>query len=204
MEAQYFNGEIICYKTKFEPKFSKDTLVDKIYEIINEQTLVDNDGYLITKDYKEYFFDIVDMGKRLCYDLINNPTLKPSDILVEPWINRVRKVDAIQPGLKKFDIENPIYHDHVTINKKKGVFIPNYTFVYYIQMQNNLNGNDGHLLMKNKNGDRYSILPEETDFIIMEGNVPHSPIPAFNSTKDRLVLAGNVGIDVNKKEKTLL
>jgi hypothetical protein len=203
MEAQYFNEEIICYKKKFQPKFSKNELTDKIYEIINEQTLVDNDGYLITKKYKEYFFDIVDMGKKLCFDLMNDPNLKFSDILVETWINRVRKISAIQPGLQKFDIENPIYHDHVSLNKNKGFFIPNYTFVYYIQMQNNLKGYDGHLFMKNKNGDRYSILPEENDFIIMEGSIPHTPIPAFNSTKDRLVLAGNVGINNNKKEKTL-
>jgi hypothetical protein len=38
----------------------------------------------------------------------------------------------------------------------------------------------------------------------MEGNIPHSPNNAPQSTIDRIVLAGNVGFDSIKKEKTLI
>jgi hypothetical protein len=37
----------------------------------------------------------------------------------------------------------------------------------------------------------------------MEAHTPHSPNTAPNSTLDRIVIAGNVGFDFIKKEKSL-
>jgi hypothetical protein len=67
-----------------------------------------------------------------------------------------------------------------------------------------MNDEDGVLYFKSKEGKEYWIRPEEDDLIIMEADVPHAPNSAPNSTLDRIVIAGNVGFDFIKKEKSLL
>ena len=67
-----------------------------------------------------------------------------------------------------------------------------------------MNDEDGVLYFKANNGKEYWIRPEEDDLIIMEGDMPHSPNTAPNSTLDRIVIAGNVGFDYIKKEKSIL
>jgi hypothetical protein len=62
---------------------------------------------------------------------------------------------------------------------------------------------DGVLYFKGRNGNEYWIRPEEDDLIIMEADMPHAPNNAPNANIDRIVLAGNVGFDYIKKEKTL-
>jgi hypothetical protein len=38
----------------------------------------------------------------------------------------------------------------------------------------------------------------------MEGDMPHSPNNAPNSTINRIVIAGNVGFELIKKQKSLI
>lgn len=84
------------------------------------------------------------------------------------------------------------------------MFKPKYTFVYYIQMPDVMDNDDGVLYFLGENNIEYQIRPEEDDLIIMEGDVPHFPNNAPNATLDRYVLAGNIGFDYIKKKKTLL
>ena len=67
-----------------------------------------------------------------------------------------------------------------------------------------MNGEDGVLYFKGSNGNEYWIRPEEDDLIIMDADMPHSPNNAPDSTIDRIVLAGNVGFEMIKKEKSLI
>jgi hypothetical protein len=67
-----------------------------------------------------------------------------------------------------------------------------------------MDGEDGVLYFKGKNKKEYWIRPEEDDLIIMEGDMPHAPNNAPNSIIDRIVMAGNVGFDFIKKEKTII
>jgi hypothetical protein len=71
-------------------------------------------------------------------------------------------------------------------------------------MPNNLKGDDGKLFMKDKQGNESSILPYEGQLVILDGDVPHSPVDALNSTKDRIVLAGNVCFRAPQKKKFTL
>ena len=45
---------------------------------------------------------------------------------------------------------------------------------------------------------------EEDDLIIMNGDIPHAPNKADDSTKDRIVFAGNVGFNYIKNQKSLI
>jgi hypothetical protein len=67
-----------------------------------------------------------------------------------------------------------------------------------------MNGDDGVLYFLGENKKEYFIKPEEDDLIIMEAHIPHAPNNAPNSTIDRIVMAGNVGFDFIKKEKSLI
>ena len=83
-------------------------------------------------------------------------------------------------------------------------YIPDYTFVFYFQMPDNLSEDDGKLFFKDYDGKEYSILPNVGECIILKGDVPHAPIDAPNSSKDRIVLAGNVTFLNNKLKKTFI
>jgi hypothetical protein len=74
-------------------------------------------------------------------------------------------------------------------------------------MPNNLKDNQGKLYFKTKSGYEFSILPEEGDIFIFAGDLQHKPEINPNSTKSRIVVAGNVAIFDNhiaKSKKTFL
>jgi hypothetical protein len=83
----------------------------------------------------------------------------------------------------------------------------NYTFTYYVQMPNNLNGNDGKLFfVDNEDNVQRMFLPEENELVIFPADVYHRPDTSINSTIDRIVIAGNVLFDfpILKEKKTLM
>ena len=71
-------------------------------------------------------------------------------------------------------------------------------------MPDNLVDTEGTLILGGKDNKLYYYLPEEGDLIIMEGFLPHSPNRSPNSTKDRIVIAANVGFENAKKSKSLI
>ena len=195
MEKIFFNNEVICYKTQYTSLTKKDELINHIYNLIKKQTS-NNDGYNI--DINDNLFkDIIQFGIDQCKNLYLEDENEIETILYDLWLNRVRKYDE---QLQATTFENPIFHNHKTINESRKIFVPDYTFVYYVQIQNNLSGNEGHLMIKNKNDEIYSFLPNEGDLIIMKGDLPHSPVSAVNTTQDRLVIAGNIGFKYYKKK----
>lgn len=199
MEKIFLDDEIICYKTTYLSKNTNEFLIDKIYKLISEQPDVDRDGYVLL-NYEIYFEDIINFGLEQCKELIIERNIKYNDIYKEHWINRVDKKNIKQLTTN----ETPIFHNHVSISKQNKLPIPDFTYVYYIQLQDNLKNNEAHLMIKNKKGNIYSFLPIQNDFIILDGDVPHSPVPALNSSKDRLVLVGNIAFRNFKKDKTFI
>lgn len=102
------------------------------------------------------------------------------------------------------------YHNHITNFLKKQIdsLQNDWSFVFYVQMPNNLKNDDGLIYFKSKNGIEHSILPEEGDFLIFPADLEHRPATNTNSTLDRFVIGMNyMRLDINKKyrklEKTL-
>jgi hypothetical protein len=102
------------------------------------------------------------------------------------------------------------YHDHLSEGNLKLVKEPpQWSIVYYAEMPNNLQGNDGFLYFLTKDKKEVSILPLENQVIMFPSNVLHRPELNKNSTNKRVVYAANIAIlDRNKKyvknTKTLL
>ena len=208
MEKIYFDETTFIWKTTLDISHIKENVINECIKIIEDFGEHPTDAYgLFTKilDFNETFKvntkidEIINMGIILCVDLYNKPYNK---INIDAWINVVRAENPKQHNFKKLnEIE---MHSHTEINKKNNKFIPNYTYVHYIQMPDNLEGKDGVLYIEGNGGIIYDILPKENDIIIMNANISHVPASAKNSTKDRIVIAGNIGFEYIKKNKTLM
>jgi len=102
------------------------------------------------------------------------------------------------------------YHDHLSEGNLKLIKEPpQWSIVYYAEIPNNLQGNDGRLYFLTKDRKEVSILPVENQLIMFPSDVPHKPELNKNSTNKRVVYAANIAIlDRNKiyvkKTNTLL
>jgi ectoine hydroxylase-related dioxygenase (phytanoyl-CoA dioxygenase family) len=99
------------------------------------------------------------------------------------------------------------FHSH---DKKTYVNIPlQWTYTYYVQMPNNLDGEDGKLVFKLDDDTIHSILPEVGDLLIFPTTLLHAPMTNTKSDIERIVFAGvwsyiDTKIQIRKKNKTLL
>ena len=217
MEKIYFDETTFLWKTKLNKSDDKSFFLKEAYSVIESQPDVKSDGFAYKKEWNQNINfigeinietkldEIVQIGINSCKELYKEKNIEYNKINTDAWINVVRSHNPVQiqfqhENLKRVDK----FHTHTDINKEMESFIPHYTYVYYIQMPDVMTGEDGVIYFRGKNGNEYWIRPEEDDLIIMEGDMPHSPNTAPNSTIDRIVLAGNVGFEMIKKQKSLI
>jgi hypothetical protein len=213
MEKIYFDNTTFIWKTKLNLSNNKTIFLKESENIINANPNIKTDGYGFVSEWNNNLDftgklnirieldKIVQLGVDNCKTIYDEKQLPYNKINTEAWVNVVRSKNPVQTNFYENEEK---YHVHTDINKKMKSFIPNYTYVYYIQMPDAMIGEDGVLYIMSKSGKEYFIIPEEDDLIIMEGDLPHAPNTAPNSTIDRIVLAGNIGFDFIKKEKSLI
>jgi hypothetical protein len=195
----------------------KDTLLKEANFVIESKPDIKTDGFGYKKEWNNNINftgeitietkmdEIIQMGIDYCKDLYKERNVVYNKINTDAWVNVVRSTNPVQIQFKHEELKGvDKFHVHTDINKEIKSFIPHYTYVYYVQMPDVMNGEDGVLYFRGKNNKEYWIRPEEDDLIIMEADMPHSPNNAPNSTVDRIVVAGNVGFDYIKKEKSLI
>jgi hypothetical protein len=214
MEKIYFDETTFIWKTKANFLESKDDMITKCLKIADDN--IDKaifDNYRYTNDIELNSFKTRELAIKIplhTLDDIINLSLtnsievyeeKFNRITIEAWVNIVR---AKKPKQRETANDSMKMHIHTELNYQLKSFKPTYTFVYYVQMPNNLSNLDGVLLIEGENKKIYNILPEEDDLIIFDATIPHTPKAAFNSTKDRIVLAGNIGFENIKEIKSLL
>jgi hypothetical protein len=212
MEKIFFDDSTYIWKTKLNRLNDKLVFLKEAYSIIESQPNTKTDGFGYKKEWnKNLNFigdikvetkldEIVQIGINKCKEIYNKKNITYNKINTDAWVNVVRSKNPVQ---ENFHTDEK-YHIHTEINKKNKDFIPHYTYVYYIQMPDIMNGDDGVLYFKSKEDKEYWIRPEEDDLIIMEADMPHSPNSASESTLDRIVMAGNVGFDFIKNQKSLI
>jgi hypothetical protein len=217
METIYFDDTTYIWKTKLNRIDDKSLFLKEAYDVINSMPGIKTDGFGYTNYDNSINFigeininkkldEVVQLGINLCKELYTESNSNIFNrINTDSWINMVRSKNPVQIQFKHTEIKGiDKYHTHTEINKQQKSFVPNYTYVYYIQMPDIMNEEDGVLYFKGNNDKEYWIRPEEDDLIIMPGDMPHAPNNAPNSTIDRIVLAGNVGFEFIKKEKSLI
>lgn len=217
MEKIYFDDSTYIWKTKLNLLSDKSILLKEANSIIDSQPDIKTDGFAYKKEWKNdinfngeitmqtKMDEIVQIGINHCKNLYKERNITYNKINIDVWVNVVRSINPVQIQFKHEELKGvDKFHTHTEINKETKSFIPHYTYVYYIQMPDVMDGEDGVLYFRGKNKKEYWIRPEEDDLIIMEADMPHSPNNAPNSTIDRIVIAGNVGFDYIKKEKSLI
>ncbi len=217
MEKLYFDEETYIWRGKLNRLSDKDSLLKEANSVIESQPDVKTDGFGYKKEWNENINftgeidiktkmdEIIQIGIDYCKDLYKGRNVVYNKINTDAWVNVVRSTNPVQIQFKHEELKGvDKFHVHTDINKEMKSFIPHYTYVYYVQMPDVMNGEDGVLYFRGKNNKEYWIRPEEDDLIIMEADMPHSPNNAPNSTIDRIVVAGNVGFDYIKKEKSLI
>jgi hypothetical protein len=217
MEKLYFDETTYIWKTKLNKLNEKSSFLKEAYLVIESQPDVKTDGFGYKKEWNnnlnfigeievETNLDyVVQKGINLCKELYGEKNIPYNKINTDSWVNVVRSQNPVQLQFRHEELKGvDKFHVHTDINRDSKTFIPHYTYVYYIQMPDVMNGEDGVLYFRGKDNQEFWIRPEEDDFIIMEADMPHSPNNAPDSTNDRIVLAGNVGFEFIKKEKSLI
>lgn len=216
MEKLYFDDTTFIWKTKLNLFDNKIEIIKQANRVIksHNDNITDGFGYLKMENHK--VLNIADCGKQPLLDNIVELSTnyckelyiksnRYNQLNVEFWVNVVRSENPIQKIYRDRDNGGELsYHTHTEISEVSKSFFPNYTFVYYIQMPDIMQGEDGVLYFKGNTGKQYWVRPEEDDLIIMTGDMPHSPNNAPNSTLDRIVIAGNVGFEFIKNFKTII
>ena len=210
MEKIIFDTNTYLYKTKLNFTKFKYLILKECEKVImgyriNAPAALKHDAYVYYYNYKDPNFlgeikiknkldEILKAGIDACVNVhIWEECGAPfNKISTQCWVNLIKAKNPVQQ--KRFHSNNK-FHDHVSLNKEQQLYTPHYTYVYYIQMPDNLSNDDGVLYLKGDNKE-YSMLPEEGDLIIMKADMPHAPTVALNSSKDRIVLAGNVGLEL--------
>ena len=196
------------WKYNFDISNIDDIVLDTLNVINHVNSPQDGHGLWLNTKSKEWVIsqdlgnmrDIILEGISKCEQLYTQPY---NSVEIGCWVNVVNKSKTKQTI--RDTITNQLnYHIHTEIEKEQGNPLPYYTFVFYIQMPDNLSNDDGKIFIKDKDGTEFGILPKVGDLIILEGDVPHAPVDAPNSTKDRIVIAGNVIFKNIKKSKTLM
>ena len=188
MEKVILGDELFLYRAHFTPSTPKEILLFGVEEHINNNKIMEAcDAFDYHGEYEE-LNEIEKAGIAICLEIAKQENISYQEHKHNSWINRVRAQNPIQ----YFFAKEP-YHNHVILNEGSGRFEPKYTFIYYIQMPNNLQGEDGQLVLRDKHGQTHSIMPKENEFLVHSSNIDHYPKEALRSTVDRIVLATNVG-----------
>lgn len=190
MEKIKLGDYINLYKVNYTPISSKEDTLKSISKLIQLQPENEgSDAYTYLNNKFKEIDEIERKGIEICLEIEGTNSNKP--YYYDTWVNRVKAKDPVQRfGAMIFG--HP-YHNHTEINKTMLRHDPKYTFIYYVQMPDNLQDDEGCLVLKDIKGEVYSILPKEGEFIIHESHVDHYPKEATKSTIDRIVVAGNVG-----------
>ena len=214
MEKIIIDDKISIYKTYLDISEYKNSVLKECYTIMNSNPYIKQDNFSILEVREDPNFNgefevktnidkIINFGIKSCIELyVKNVNKEYNQINTDSWVNVVRSDTPRQSTYRNKD--KIITHTHTDLNKRMKSFTPNLTYVYYIQMPNNLVDKDGVLYIEGENGVIYDILPNEGDLIIMNSDLPHVPATAHGSTKDRIVIAGNVGFEFVKKIRGLI
>jgi hypothetical protein len=195
MQEVTLNNDVKIYKTKFiSPYVLADTLEKiKMNILLNKRTTDDrmheNVGPGIQSPIilKCPELDVIlDNAVSVCKELYGEET---SGHLIHSWV-----------AISRNDRSKILWHKHIHFAPPYNFIETDYTFTYYLQMPDNLSGDDGMLLFKTNDGQIHKFLPEENDMFIFPPDLEHVVEWNRDSTKDRVVVASNIKF-VNKTTK---
>jgi hypothetical protein len=91
------------------------------------------------------------------------------------------------------ELKQAHYHNHLKFHPDFDTFT-DWTWVYYVQVPDNCKGPEGKLFFRDDKDHSitHTFFPEEGYIYVFDANLEHLPSLSPNSTKERIVAAGNV------------
>ena len=93
------------------------------------------------------------------------------------------------------------FHTHEYFSPTDSHIVTTWTITYYLEVPDNCQGDEGKLLFSTSGEDSNALklFPKKNTIYIFNGTLSHRPDIAPNSTRSRVVLAGNVAIPLKDK-----
>lgn len=180
----------------------------KIYKIeIND---LNNES--IIKELSEY--------KKLGHELNISTDILTSDNIRKMYQACYKKVEFVHSkeldiGIKNgyqsgwiFELTNGDYGGNYHKHPHLSQLYPNYTsdisWVYYLQIPNNLINDEGAILFNDEFDNIISIIPELNYVYAFPANLLHKPNKTINSTKSRIVAVANIKFNFKRSISSLI
>ena len=181
------------YKAKYDWEYAQDEI---IYRVKQNKWLLGSTDFNTTeiKIRSAEIDSIVDYGIRIAMRLSGIDTLHNLAWTGKTW-SYIQDKNSKDPQ-KAFHSHNAaINYPDTQINAP----IPtDWTYCFYAQVPNDLENNEGSLLLKDKDGKIYATKPEEGDFIFFKGDIEHKPNLAPNSEGTRVAICSNISFNITE------
>lgn len=184
------------YKTKFDWQYSQE---DIIYRVNQNNWLLGSTDFNTTeiKVHSEEIDYIINYGMTVAMKLSGIESLKGQAFAGKTW-------SYIQDKSSK-DPQNAFHVHTAAINypdtRVNAPILTDWTYCFYVQVPDDLQGNEGTLLLKDKDGKVYATKPEEGDFIFFKGDVEHKPNLSPNSEGTRIAICSNISFNITELKK---
>lgn len=111
-------------------------------------------------------------------------------------IDKIAKSSWIYTQIKEFKMEWMHTHEYLMSSNQTNLKTQ-WTYVFYIQIPNDLSNNEGNIIFKTEDGNLHSFKPNENDIFIFSGEIQHMAVPTINSKTKRIVYATNLSFDLD-------
>jgi hypothetical protein len=189
---QYKISETLSlYKAKYDWEYKQEEIA---YRVRQNKWLLGTTDFNTTeiKVRSAEIDSVVDYGIRIAMRLSEIDTLHNRAWIGKTW-------SYIQDKNSK-DPDNGFHVHTSAINfpdtRINAPILTDWTYCFYLQVPADLQGNEGSLLLKDKDGKVYAIKPEEGDFIFFKGDVEHKPNLAPNSEGTRIAICSNISFNI--------
>jgi hypothetical protein len=195
--------DIVIYKSTFDWKYSKESLISKVKQNLSYIGLDDltTSTFLIQSKELNY---LKDYCRNIAIKILNKDSNDISSWAEHSWIYTSTKNTNVNQG------ESEMYHRHpITLTKHKkdlSNIKTDISYCFYLNVPTDLSGDDGKLMFKDKNYKEVGILPENGDIIFFNPNYLHKPNFIHSSNQERIVICSNLTINLNKdiEKETLI
>jgi hypothetical protein len=179
--------------------YNKDILKKELYKNFEFGQETEKDGLMISGEQSILLINSEEINnvKSQCIRHIQSIENLPNQVYyTKNWIY-----------INDNKTKNTFYHDHIK-NKVISFLKNEWVYTFYLQIPNNLNGNEGYLFFKTNDGVEHKLLPNEGEVIIFPAHLLHRPELSPNSTQERIVLGGvythiDMNSSYNKSIRTL-
>lgn len=191
------NEDISIYQGEYDWSFSKENFLRRVEQnsLISNYTY-DNTSFLIINCPE--FEEIKRIGFETTKEISNLKNWDGS-WASKTWIYKQDKVKKVEYYHKH------IYTTQLPYSNVEAPILNDWTFVFYLQIPDDLKDEEGMIFFKADDGEPYKYLPKEGDFIIFPGDLSHLVKSNNNSKIERISICGNISFNIPKRtEKKIL